>query len=33
MINWTEVAWYFLGGMAIGLVARMVYEWLSCEKS
>jgi hypothetical protein len=28
MINWTEVALYFLGGMAIGIAARMVFdEW------
>jgi len=28
MINWTEVALYFLGGMAIGIAVRMVVdEW------
>ena len=28
MINWTEVALYFVSGMAIGIAARIVFdEW------
>ena len=31
MINWTEVALYFLGGMAVGIAVRMVVdEHLRC---
>lgn len=26
MINWTEVALYFLGGMAIGIAVRILFD-------